>query len=99
MVMDETYVINQVKEDVCYVSSQFMEDMDIAKKKGKENTIARDYVLPDYTHIKRGYVRPPEETTGKAKDGEQVKVISELCEKSLFGPYILCTEPNLVQTY
>lgn len=31
MVMDETYVINQVKEDVCYVSSQFMEDMDIAK--------------------------------------------------------------------
>uniref|UniRef100_A0A8W8MKS3 Actin-related protein 6 n=2 Tax=Magallana gigas TaxID=29159 RepID=A0A8W8MKS3_MAGGI len=72
MVMDETYVINQVKEDVCYVSSQFMEDMDIAKKKGKENTIARDYVLPDYTHIKRGYVRPPEETTGKAKDGEQI---------------------------
>lgn len=31
MVMDETYVINQVKEDVCYVSSQFMEDMDIGK--------------------------------------------------------------------
>jgi actin-related protein 6 len=31
-----------------------------------------DYVLPDYTHIKRGFVRPLEETTGKAKDGEQV---------------------------
>lgn len=42
------------------------------RKRGKENTIARDYVLPDYTHIKRGYVRPLEETTGKAKDGEQV---------------------------
>nr|XP_022293675.1 actin-related protein 6-like [Crassostrea virginica] len=72
MVMDETYVINQVKEDVCYVSSQFTKDMEIAKKRGKENTIARDYVLPDYTHIKRGYVRPQEETTGKAKDGEQI---------------------------
>lgn len=32
----------------------------------------RDYVLPDYTHIKRGYIRPPEETTGVAKDAEQV---------------------------
>ena len=31
MVMDETYVINQVKEDVCYVSSQFTKDMEIAK--------------------------------------------------------------------
>ncbi|XP_062573518.1 actin-related protein 6-like [Saccostrea cucullata] len=72
MVMDETYVINQVKEDVCYVSTQFMKDMETAKKRGKENTIARDYVLPDYTHIKRGYVRPQEETTGRAKDGEQI---------------------------
>lgn len=30
-VMDETHVINQVKEDVCYVSSQFYEDMEIAQ--------------------------------------------------------------------
>lgn len=35
----------------------------------------RDYVLPDYTHIKRGYIRPPEETTGVAKDAEQVCLI------------------------
>lgn len=34
-VMDETYVINQVKEDSCYVSQNFMEDMKIARKKGK----------------------------------------------------------------
>lgn len=72
MVMDETYVINQLKEDVCYVSQDFMKDMETARKKGKENTIARDYVLPDYTHIKRGFVRPLEETTGKAKEGEQI---------------------------
>ena len=30
-VMDETYVINQVKEDVCYVSQQFYKDMEITK--------------------------------------------------------------------
>lgn len=32
-VMDETYVINQVKEDSCFVSQNFMQDMEIARKK------------------------------------------------------------------
>lgn len=31
MVMDETYVINQVKEEVCYASTDFDNDMRIAK--------------------------------------------------------------------
>ncbi|XP_026755912.1 actin-related protein 6 [Galleria mellonella] len=56
-VMDETYVINQVKEDSCFVSQNFMGDMEIAKKKVSENTIVKDYVLPDYTTIRRGYLR------------------------------------------
>ncbi|XP_075228741.1 actin-related protein 6 isoform X2 [Lycorma delicatula] len=54
-VMDETYVMNQVKEDSCFVSQNFMEDMWIARR---SNEIARDYVLPDFTSIRRGYVRP-----------------------------------------
>jgi hypothetical protein len=29
--MDETYVINQIKEDVCFVSTDFNIDMKIAK--------------------------------------------------------------------
>lgn len=29
--MDETYVINQMKEDVCYVSTDFMKDMETAR--------------------------------------------------------------------
>ncbi|KAL4233379.1 Actin-related protein 6 [Mactra antiquata] len=72
MVMDETYVINQLKEDVCYVSSQFNQDMQLSRKKGLDNTVMRDYILPDYTHIKRGYVRPQEETTGRAQGNEQI---------------------------
>ncbi|KAF9420610.1 hypothetical protein HW555_003157 [Spodoptera exigua] len=56
-VMDETYVINQAKEDSCFVSQDFLADMEIAKKKGSENTIVKDYVLPDYTSIRRGYLR------------------------------------------
>ncbi|XP_075727815.1 actin-related protein 6 isoform X2 [Rhipicephalus microplus] len=71
-VMDETYVMNQVKEDACFVSTSFNEHMKIARKHGPENTVARDYVLPDYTVIKRGYIRPLEETTGKPKDNEQL---------------------------
>ncbi|BFZ09744.1 hypothetical protein BsWGS_12783 [Bradybaena similaris] len=71
MVMDETYVINQMKEDVCYVSTQFNKDMSIARCKGPENTISQDYILPDYTHIKRGYVRSQEEA-GKPKGDEQM---------------------------
>lgn len=54
-VMDETYVINQVKEDVCYVSTDFKNDMELSNKKSSENTIVRDYVLPDFTTIRRGY--------------------------------------------
>ena len=37
--------------------------------KGKSNTLAVDYVLPDYTNVKRGYVRQSGE---KGQQGEQV---------------------------
>ncbi|PSN54221.1 Actin-related protein 6 [Blattella germanica] len=57
-VMDETHVMNQVKEDACFVSQNFTADMEITRKRDKENTIARDYVLPDFTTLRRGYVRP-----------------------------------------
>lgn len=58
-VMDETYVVNQAKEDTCFVSQDFFNDMDIARRRDKDNTIVRDYVLPDYTSIRRGYVKNP----------------------------------------
>lgn len=59
--MDETYVMNQVKEDSCFVSQNFMEDMKIARN---SQEIARDYVLPDFTSIRRGYLRPVGEPDG-----------------------------------
>lgn len=73
-VMDETHVINQVKEDVCYVSQQFYKDMEDALSKGEENTVMRDYVLPDFSAIKKGFSKPREEMvlTGKYKTGEQI---------------------------
>lgn len=71
-VMDETYVINQVKEDACFASQDFMGDMKIAKEKETQSTYQRDYVLPDFTSIKRGYLRSKEESTGRPSDGEQL---------------------------
>ncbi|XP_034838646.1 actin-related protein 6 [Maniola hyperantus] len=56
-VMEESYVINQVKEDSCFVSQDFMADMEVARQKGPTNTIVKDYVLPDYTTLRRGYLR------------------------------------------
>ena len=53
-VLDETYVMNQCKEDCCYVSCNFMKDLESCKS--DPNPITRHYVLPDYTHLKRGYV-------------------------------------------
>lgn len=62
-VMDETYVINQVKEDSCFVSRDFFKDMEIAKSKTENNPITRDYVLPDYTSLRRGFLKKPEAST------------------------------------
>jgi len=71
-VLDETYVMNQVKEDCCYVSNDFMNDIQITKRKKKQNTIARDYILPDYTNVKRGFIRPLDEMWSKYTGTEQL---------------------------
>lgn len=70
-VMDETHVINQVKEDSCFVSLDFYSDMRIAQKKTSENPFVREYVLPDCTTIKRGYLQPP----GTAKKSDEYQVL------------------------
>lgn len=58
-VMDETYVINQCKEDVCFVAKNFEEKLQECEA-NKQNKVARDYILPDFTNVKRGYVRKPD---------------------------------------
>lgn len=66
--MDETFVINQVKEDSCFVSLNFNADMLTTKKSKSDNPIVKDYVLPDFTTIQRGYIR--ELVATNAKDDE-----------------------------
>ena len=55
-VMDETCVMNQVKEDACYVSQSFSADMEICQRK-KSNSICCEYILPNFSDRKRGYIK------------------------------------------
>ncbi|OON13523.1 Actin, partial [Opisthorchis viverrini] len=58
-VRSEVYIMNQCKEDVCYVSTDFWADLSTAKSNPNKNPILREYVLPDYAEVHRGYVRDP----------------------------------------
>jgi len=72
-VMDETYVMNQCKEDACYVSLDFNGDLALAKQRPPTNTILREYVLPDFSEIDKGYMRNPmTKDDGKAQLDEQL---------------------------
>ncbi len=81
-VLEETYVMNACKEDSCFVSLDLNEDLKIASedakvrvKKNAESSsaqfrTARDYVLPDFTQLRRGFLKSAEET-GRPAEGEQ----------------------------
>ncbi|KAK8246916.1 actin family [Phyllosticta capitalensis] len=59
--MDETHLVNEIKEDICYVSSQFSVDLDrtwTRANKPVDTSVVVDYVLPDYSDRQRGYARP-----------------------------------------
>jgi actin-related protein 6 len=84
-VMDETYVMNQVKEDVSFVSQDLYTDMEIARKRGPENTIIQEYVLPDYTTVKQGYIREP----GSASTANLEEQILRLANERFSVPEVL----------
>ncbi|OAF70070.1 Actin-like protein ARP6 [Intoshia linei] len=66
-VMDETYVINQLKEDSCYVTSDFYRDMksvtsiayeSMANRSNlPDSDLIQDYILPDFADTNRGFIR------------------------------------------
>lgn len=86
-VMDETYVMNQVKEDACYVSLDFTKDMETARLKGEANTVVREYVLPDYTSIHRGYIK--EKITKGGRDSKKEEQVIRLAGERVSVPEIL----------
>ncbi|XP_062078103.1 actin-related protein 6 isoform X2 [Humulus lupulus] len=60
-VMDETFLMDDVKEKLCFVSTDVSRDLQIAKKPGKENLFRCTYVLPDGIVHTKGFVKDPDE--------------------------------------
>ena len=65
--LDETHLMNEIKEAVSFVSNNFRQDLEStwkggvgARKKNQESkdSLVVDYVLPDYNTHKQGFVRP-----------------------------------------
>lgn len=58
-VMEEYFIIDDVKEKLCFVSEDVREDLQLAKKgpAGRLSPHRRTYVLPDGVHVTRGYVK------------------------------------------
>ncbi|OJJ46366.1 hypothetical protein ASPZODRAFT_66102 [Penicilliopsis zonata CBS 506.65] len=63
--VDETFVMNEIKETVCYLSSDFSGDMEKTWKANQrrlqmepDESITVEYVLPDPNAGKKGFMRP-----------------------------------------
>lgn len=54
--MEETYLTNIIKEKCCYTSLNFMNEIQQCRKRGPQNTVAVEYVLPDYINHNVGYI-------------------------------------------
>ena len=79
--MDETMLINEVKESLCYCSLDYLAEVKQNRKcvSGRHVTdIVKEWVLPDYQTIMRGYSRDPQPRvrpstgTESSQSGEQV---------------------------
>ncbi|KAJ6565967.1 actin-related protein Arp6 [Mycena vulgaris] len=61
--MDETYIMNHVKETCCFVSQEFKTDLESCRSNPKNSPIVQEYVLPDLTKSKAGKIRQPDDIT------------------------------------
>ncbi|OCK86356.1 Actin/actin-like protein [Lepidopterella palustris CBS 459.81] len=71
--LDETYLLNEIKEAVSFVSPQFSTDLERTWKGGLKDrrpldpSIVVDYVLPDYETRSHGFARPHDPVKAKIK--------------------------------
>lgn len=55
-VLDETCVINHVKEDTCYIPSDFNSEMEKSRRR-QLNSVRCEYILPNFSDRRRGYIK------------------------------------------
>lgn len=88
-VMDETYLMNLVKERLCFVSTDFAHDLEITHLPNNLNTIRAEYVLPDYVTNHTGYVKERTADPAKKDPQEQILVMNNerlIVPELLFNP-------------
>lgn len=74
-VMDETYVIDKVKEETCFCSLDFVRDLVAAGRRRNQGPFSLEYVLPDGVNILRGFARHKENGVAMdASEGYQAKI-------------------------
>ncbi|KAJ3574134.1 hypothetical protein NP233_g1962 [Leucocoprinus birnbaumii] len=71
--MDETFIVNDVKEKCCFVSQDFKRDLEICRGNAAQNSIVQDYILPDLSRNQKGRVRTPDDM---GLDTDQVLVMN-----------------------
>ncbi|KAH9949784.1 actin family [Amylocystis lapponica] len=60
--MEETYIINDVKESCCYVSMDYKRDLEACRADPHKNDIVQEYILPDFSVNRPGRVKVAGET-------------------------------------
>ncbi|GJJ13484.1 hypothetical protein Clacol_007738 [Clathrus columnatus] len=53
--LDQTYIVNDIKEKCCFVTSSFKDDLETCRIPGNNTTL--QYVLPDVSRNRHGYIR------------------------------------------
>ena len=74
--MEEAYLLNEIKEAVCYVapsSQNFSQDLErtwkgrLGDRRELDSSVVVDYVLPDYENSIHGYTRPHDTTKARTR--------------------------------
>ncbi|KAL0961517.1 hypothetical protein HGRIS_006458 [Hohenbuehelia grisea] len=71
--MDETYIMNDVKEACCYVSTDFEQDLETCRADPKTNPVVREYILPDLSINRKGRIRGSQDIV---TDADQILVMN-----------------------
>jgi len=99
--MEETYLMNLIKERLCFISLDFLQDLEITQRDIRSNMIRCEYVLPDYVKNHTGYIKTgittasslsSGSTPSKKDNSEQVLVMNN---ERIIVPELLFTPSDI----
>jgi len=94
--MDETYLMEHIKDQLCFVSQDVKADLKLSKL-GYRSPYHREYVLPDGVNNFRGYVKAPA-VPGEAREppgAKQQEQVLQLNNERFMVPELLFSPPDV----